>query len=238
LNSIGRKGEPPVPPINLLGDYGGGGMLLAFGVVCGLLEAKTSGKGQVVDAAMVDGVAALTAMIYGLRAMGAWRDERGTNFIDTGAPFYDVYETKDALYVSVGALEPKFYEELIKRTGLDDLPPREDPSNWPAIRERLTTLFKSKTRDEWCAILEGSDACFAPVLSMAEVHEHPHNKQRETFVEYSGVRQPAPAPRFSRTAGAVGGPPPVPGQHTSRALNDWGFSEAEIEKLRDAGAIA
>ncbi|MGH2829826.1 MAG: CaiB/BaiF CoA transferase family protein [Actinomycetota bacterium] len=237
LSSIGRAGEPPVPPINLLGDYGGGGMLLAFGVVCGLLEAKASGKGQVVDAAMVDGVAALTAMIYGLRAMGAWQDERGANIIDTGAPFYDVYQTKDALYISIGALEPKFYEELVERVGLD-LPSREDPNNWPVIRERLTTLFKSKTRDEWCEVLEGTDACFAPVLSMSEAHAHRHNRVRETFTDAYGILQPSPAPRFSRTPGAIASPPAQPGEHTTVALKDWGFSDARIEELRASGAIA
>ncbi|MGH2829514.1 MAG: CaiB/BaiF CoA transferase family protein [Actinomycetota bacterium] len=237
LHAIGRRDEPPVPPVNFLGDYGGGGMLLAYGVVCALVETSRSGTGQVVDAAMVDGVAALTAMLYGLRAMGGWRDERGVNVIDTGAPFYDVYQTSDGGYVSIGSLEQKFYAELLTRLDIQDLPPREDPSNWKVIRDRLTTLFKTKTRDEWCALLEGTDICFAPVLSMSEAHEHPHNKTRGTFVKPGGLLQPAPAPRFSRTPGAISGPPARPGEHTEAALKDWGFSDAWIEELRAAGAI-
>jgi len=241
LDPIGRAGEKPVPPLNLVGDFGGGGLILAYGIVCALLEAKTSGKGQVIDAAMVDGAAVLTTFIYGLRAMGFWQDERGTNLLDTGAHFYDTYETADGKYVSIGSIEPQFYAELLRLTGLDkeDLPGQMDRSQWGPMKERLEALFRTKTRDEWDAILESSpDVCYAPVLSMAEAPDHPHNKQRGTFVEVGGVVQPAPAPRLSRTPGAVSRPPAHPGQHTDEALADWGFAADEIAKLRETGAIA
>jgi alpha-methylacyl-CoA racemase len=226
--------------MNLVGDFGGGGMLLAFGVVCALLEASRSGQGQVVDAAMVDGSAVLMAMMHGLRAMGFWSEERGTNIIDTGAHFYDVYETADGRYVSIGSIEPQFYAELLRLTGLEgepDLPAQMDRAAWPAMKERLAAIFRTKTRDEWCALMEGSDACFAPVLSMAEAPQHPHNQHRGTFVEVDGVVQPGPAPRFSRTPGAVAGPPATVGEHTDEVLADWGFSGDDIAKLRSAGAI-
>jgi alpha-methylacyl-CoA racemase len=241
LDPIGRAGEKPVPPLNLVGDFGGGGLILAYGIVCALLEAKTSGKGQVIDAAMVDGAAVLTTFIYGLRAMGFWQDERGTNLLDTGAHFYDTYETADGKFVSIGSIEPQFYAELLRLTGLDkeDLPGQMDRSQWGPMKERLEALFRTKTRDEWDAILESSpDVCYAPVLSMAEAPDHPHNKQRGTFVEVGGVVQPAPAPRLSRTPGAVSRPPAHPGQHTDEALADWGFAADEIAKLRETGAIA
>jgi alpha-methylacyl-CoA racemase len=239
LAHFGRVGAKPTPPINLVGDFGGGGMLLAFGVACGIVEARTSGQGQVIDAAMVDGTAILMTMMWGLRAIGFWDDERGVNVLDTGAPFYDTYETADGKFVSVGSLEPQFYAELLERLGIDDgeLPAQMDRSGWPALRERLTELFKSKTREEWCEILEGSDACFAPVLAMSEAAEHPHMKARGTIVEEFGLPQPAPAPRFSRTPGAIQGPPAWPGQHTEDVLSDWGFTADELAKLRDAGAI-
>jgi alpha-methylacyl-CoA racemase len=239
LAHFGRAGTNPTPPINLIGDFGGGGMLMAFGIVCGLLEARTSGHGQVVDAAMVDGSAALMAMIWGFRSMGSWSEEHGTNVLDTGAPFYDTYETADGKFISLGSLEPQFYAELIGRLGLDDvdLTAQMDRRGWPALRERFTALFKSKTRDEWCEILEMSDACFAPVLTMSEAAEHPHIKARQTVVDELGVLQPAPAPRFSRTPGAIQRPPAWPGEHTDGALAEWGFSADEIAKLRDAGAI-
>jgi alpha-methylacyl-CoA racemase len=239
LEPLGRAGGPPVPPINLVGDFGGGGMLLAFGVACALAERARSGQGQVIDAAMVDGAAALAAMVYGLEAAGLWRPERGTNLLDTGAPFYDVYETADGRYVAIGALEPQFYAELLRLTGLDgeDLPAQMDRSQWPAMKERMAALFRTKTRDEWCALMEGSDACFAPVLTMREAPTHPHNQARGTFVEVGGVTQPGPAPRFSRTPGAIAGPPVEPGAHTDEALVDWGFSEDEIAKLRSVGAV-
>jgi alpha-methylacyl-CoA racemase len=240
LDHIGRRGEPPVPPLNLVGDFGGGGMFLAFGVVCALLEASRSGQGQVVDAAMVDGSAVLMAIMHGLRAMGFWTEERGTNILDTGAHFYDVYETADGRYVSIGSLEPQFYAELLRLTGLEgepDLPAQMDRTAWPAMKERLATIFKARTRDEWCRIMEGTDVCFAPVLSMTEAPEHPHNQSRETFVEVDGVVQPAPAPRFSRTPPQISGPPSAPGADTDAALADWGVAEDEIAKLRSVGAI-
>jgi alpha-methylacyl-CoA racemase len=240
LAHIGRRGEAPVPPINLVGDFGGGGMLLAFGVVCALLEASRSGQGQVVDAAMVDGSAVLMAMMHGMRAMGFWSDERGTNIIDTGAHFYDAYETSDGGYVSIGSIEPQFYAELLRLTGLEgeaDLPAQMDRSAWPAMKERLAAIFKTKTRDEWCRIMEGTDVCFAPVLSMAEAPEHPHNQHRGTFVDVNGIVQPAPAPRFSRTEALISRPPSPPGADTATALADWGLSEDEIAKLHSSGAI-
>ncbi|MGH9040804.1 MAG: CaiB/BaiF CoA transferase family protein, partial [Acidimicrobiia bacterium] len=240
LNHIGRRDEAPVPPINLVGDFGGGGMMLAFGVVCALLEASRSGQGQVVDAAMVDGSAVLMSMMHGLRAMGFWADERGTNIIDSGAHFYDAYETADGGYVSIGSIEPQFYAELLRLTGLadePDLPAQMDRSAWPAMKERLAAVFKTKTRDEWCEIMEGTDVCFAPVLSMTEAPEHPHNRHRGTFVEVAGIVQPAPAPRFSRTGPEISRPPAPPGTDTDDALADWGLSGEQIEKLRSAGAI-
>jgi alpha-methylacyl-CoA racemase len=224
----------------MVGDFGGGGMFLAFGVVCGVLEARTSGEGQVVDAAMVDGAAVLMAMMWGLRHLGAFDEaNRGTNVLDTGAPFYDTYECADGAFVAVGALEPQFYAELLAKTGLraEHLGPQMDRQAWPGLRARLTELFKTKTRDEWCALLEGSDACFAPVLTMSEAASHPHIRARGTVVEDHGVWQPAPAPRFSRTKPELRRPAPKPGEHTDAALGDWGFSPAERSALRDAGAI-
>ncbi len=240
LGSIGRRGEGPVPPLNLVGDFGGGALYLALGVVAGLLEAQKSGKGQVVDAAMVDGAASLMTAIYGLRASGIWSEHRGDNILDTGAHYYDVYETKDGQYVSIGSIEPKFYEELLTLSGLknEELPRQNDRAKWPAMKERVRALFKTKTRAEWCKIMEGSDVCFAPVLSMDEAPEHPHNRHRGTFVESGGVRQPGPAPRFSRTPSKIQRPPARPGEHTEEALSDWGFSASDLARLRECGAIA
>ena len=240
LHSIGRRGSAPVPPLNLVGDFGGGGMYLAFGVVCALLEAGRSGRGQVVDAAMVDGAASLAAAVYGLRAKGMWNDERGDNILDSGAPWYDVYETQDGKYVAIGSIEGRFYGDLLRLTGLtgEALPPQWDKARWGELRARFTEVFKQKTRDEWCRLMEGSDVCFAPVLSMAEAPAHPHNRARGTFVELEGVPQPGPAPRFSRTPGAIARPPATPGQHTEEALRDWGFSADDLARLRKAGAIA
>jgi alpha-methylacyl-CoA racemase len=233
---IGRAGEKPGPPLNLVGDFGGGGMLLAYGVVCGLFEASRSGQGQVIDAAMVDGAALLASMIHGLRALGMW-GERGTNLLDTGAWYYDVYETADGEYVSFGPIEPQFYDEMNRIIGFDDAPEQGNQAVWPATRERMAALIKTRTRDEWTKLLEGSDACFAPVLSADEAMTHPHNRHRGTFTEVAGVPQPAPAPRFSRTAPAIAGPPAGAGQHTDEALADWGLAADEIAKLRDAGAV-
>jgi alpha-methylacyl-CoA racemase len=240
LEPIGRKGQPPLPPLNLVGDFGGGGMLLAFGVLAGLLEAKRSGKGQVVDAAMVDGAALLMSMFWGMRHSGFWSDERGTNLLDTGAHFYEVYECADGKYISLGSIEPQFYAELLKLSGLGEekLPAQMDRSQWPAMKQRVAALIATRSRDEWCRIMEGSDVCFAPVLAMSEAPAHPHNVARETFIEIAGMTQPAPAPRFSRTKPEVARPPAHAGQHSVEVLEGWGFSEAEIRALRESKAIA
>ncbi len=241
LDPIGRRGEAPVPPLNLVGDFGGGGMFLAFGMVCALLEAKNSGKGQVVDAAMVDGSAVLTTMFHAFRAMGIWHDERGTNMLDTGAHYYDVYETSDGKYVSIGSIEPQFYAQLLELSGLGkeaDLPHQQDREQWPAMKEKVAAIFGTKTRDEWCEIMEHTDVCFAPVLSLEEAPSHPHNVERGTFVERNGVVQPAPAPRFSRTTAEIQRPPAHAGQHTDEVLGQFGFAADRIAELRDAGAIA
>lgn len=239
LHSIGRKGEAPVPPLNLVGDFGGGGVYLALGVVAGILEAQKSGKGQVIDVAMTDGASSLMAAIYGLRAAGRWSDERGENILDTGAHYYDVYETSDKKYISIGSIEPKFYADLLRLSGLqhEELPRQQDRQAWPALKERVAKIFKTKTREEWCTIMEGSDVCFAPVLSLQEAPNHPHNRERGTFVEIDGVIQPAPAPRFTRTPSAIQRPPAAPGQHTDEALRDWGLSAAELVQLRGSGTI-
>jgi alpha-methylacyl-CoA racemase len=240
LHHLGRAGEKPLPPLNLVGDFGGGGMLLAFGVVCALVERARSGQGQVVDAAMVDGAAVLMTMMHTFRHAGMFSDERGTNLLDTGAHFYETYETKDGRHVAIGSIEPQFYAELLKRSGLEGetLPRQMDRSQWPAMKERLAAVFRTRTRAEWCEIMEGSDVCFAPVLTMGEAYEHPHNVARGTFVEIAGKLQPGPAPRFSRTAPSVPTPPAHPGQHTDAALRDWGFTDADLRTLRNAKAIA
>ena len=237
LHAFGRKGEAPVAPLNLVGDFGGGGMLLGFGVACALFEARASGKGQVVDAAMVEGASLLGTMFSGLLAAGSWKEERGGNILDTGAPWYDVYETRDGKYVSIGSIEEKFYQELLQRLGLDDqaLPAQHDRKGWPQLRDRLLEKFKTRTRDEWCAVFEGSDACFAPVLSFSEARNHAHNAARKSFVTVDKVEQPAPAPRFSRTAPQVRRAPPERGEGGKEALSDWGLSDREIEKLKALG---
>jgi alpha-methylacyl-CoA racemase len=239
LHPIGRKGQAPVPPLNLVGDFGGGGMFLAFGVVCGLLEAQKSGKGQVVDAAMVDGAAYLMAGIYGLFSQGTWLDERGSNFIDGGAPYYDVYQTKDGKWLAVGAIEKRFYEELIEKLGLaaKDLPKQHDRKRWPELKAQIAEVIATRTRDEWVAVFEGSDACVAPVLAMGEVDKHPHNVARSTFVKRDGVLQPAPAPRFSRTRPELGPAPRGRGADSEAVLEDWGFVPAEIAELKKAGVV-
>ncbi|TMJ67184.1 MAG: CoA transferase [Alphaproteobacteria bacterium] len=239
LHAIGRKGEGPVPPLNLVGDFGGGGMFLAFGVLCGLLEAQKSGKGQVVDAAMVDGAAYLLAGIYGLYSQGSWADERGVNFVDSGAPWYDVYKTRDGKWLSVGAIEKRFYEELVEKLGLASagLPKQHDRKGWPILRERFAAAIASKTRDEWERVFEGSDACVAPVLALGEVESHPHNVARATFVRRDGVLQPGPAPRFSRTACEMGPPARGRGADSEAVLRDWGFAPAEIAELTKVGVV-
>ena len=238
LHCIGREGQKPTPPLNLVGDFGGGGMLMAFGVVCALLERERSGQGQVVDAAMVDGTAALMTMIFNMQGLGVWREERGSNILDTGAHFYDTFETADGKYVSIGSIEPQFYAELLEKTGLagQDMPRQMDREQWPALKAKLEEVFRTRSRDAWCEIMEGSDVCFAPVLSLAEAPDHPHMRARNTFVEVAGVRQPAPAPRFDRTPPEISRPPAHPGQHTDEALADWGFGAEEIQKLRETGA--
>ena len=224
LSAIGRTGTPPPPPLNLIGDFGGGGMLLALGITSALVERERSGAGQVVDAAMVDGVALQFAAIMGLRAMGVWRDERESNLLDGGAPYYDSYETADGRYVTVAAIEPQFYAELLQRVGLE---PADWPQNardrWPELRRRLTTSFRSRTRDEWSEVLGGTDACFAPVLSPDEAAAHPQNAARAVYQTVNGVLQPGPAPRFSRTPGSI---------RTSPASDDWG-----LEELAEPGGV-
>ena len=238
LGAIGREGEAPVPPVNLVGDFGGGGMLLALGICAAFVEVQTSGKGQVVDAAMTDGSALLATMIHTFLSMGVWGD-RGTNMLDTGAPFYDVYECADGEYISLGSIEPQFYAELLRITGLDqeELPKQMDRSQWPKMKEKIAETIRTKSRDQWVELMEGTDVCFAPVLSPSEAYAHPHNVERETFIEVAGVKQPAPAPRFSRTPGAIDGPPPHPGEHTEEVLSSWGFSENEIQNLRKIDAV-
>jgi alpha-methylacyl-CoA racemase len=239
LHAIGTP-DAPVPPLNLVADFGGGGVYLAFGVVSALLEAMKSGKGQVVDAAMVDGASSLMASCYGAYAAGNHLDERGVNRLDGGCHHYNVYETKDDKHISVGSNEPQFYAMLIEALGLDmaNLPPQADRAHWPEMKERIAAIFKTKTRAEWCDQMEGTDICFAPVLSLAEAPDHPHNKARGTFVEVDGIVQPGPAPRFSRTPGEVQGPPPEPGQHTDEALSAWGLPADRIAELRKSGAVA
>ena len=239
LGAIGRAGEKPVPPLNLVGDFGGGGMLLAFGIACGVIEARASGRGQVVDAAMIDGAALLMMMIVGLRAGELWSDRRGENVLDGGAPWYDAYETADGGYVTIGAIEGRFYAQLLDRLGLagEALPAQNDRAGWPRLRERFAAVLRTRTRDEWCSRLEGSDVCFAPVLTIGEAPRHPHHRARGAFVDIDGIVQPAPAPRFSRTAPDVPAGAPAPGADTDAVLRDWGFADAEIARLRESGAI-
>ncbi len=226
LHALGRAGGPPQFPANLLGDFGGGGMLMAYGICAALVERATSGRGQVVDAAIVDGVASLLAMPWMFVAQGRWRDERGVNLLDGGVPWYDVYETADRKWLAVGALEPRFYAALLAGLGLTDAPDRDDPRNWPALRARLAARFAERTQAEWAAAFAGTEACVEPVLSLHEAARDPHLAARETYVTRDGVIQPAPAPRFSRTPGALSQPPPAPGQHTTEALADWGLPDA------------
>jgi len=248
LHSIGRYGQKPVAPLNLIGDFGGGGLLLAFGMVCALLEAGRSGKGQVVDAAMLDGAASLMSMFFGFAANGWFDDATGSHLLGTAAPFYDTYETADGKYISIGSLETQFFEQLLELTGLD---PRQfsgagfkgvgrsmDTSAWPELREALESVFREKTRDQWCSIMEGTDVCFAPVLGLSEVHLHPHNTVRETIIEIDGVRQPAPAPRFSRSRLSIPETGSRAGADSDLILSDWGFSVAEISALHENGGIA
>ena len=239
LHAIGRAGERPVPPLNLVGDFGGGGMFLAFGVMCAVFEAQRSGLGQVVDASMVEGSATLLHMMHAMLAYGRWRDERGVNLLDGAAHFYDTYETKDGKHVSVGSIEPQFYQLLVELSGVDaqEFAPQYDATRWPELKRRLAEVFKRRTRDEWCRIMEGTDACFAPVLSLTEAPRHPHNRARGTFLENAGVVQAAPAPRFSRTSAAVPRPPAPVGSDTTEVLRGIGYSESRLRELRERGAL-
>jgi alpha-methylacyl-CoA racemase len=239
LGAIGRRGETPVPPLNLVGDYGGGGMLLAYGVVAALLSAARTGAGQVVDAAMVDGSALLMAQFYGMKALGRWTDQRGSNLLDTGAPFYDVYESADGGFLSVGPLEPAFFAILLERLGIDDLDAgsQYDPRFWPALRLRLAAEFGSRTRAAAAELFAGVDGCVFPVLSMSEAPQHPHNAARGTFVTRDDVVQPAPAPRFSGTPAELELPPPAAGEHTDAILTGLGLSDAEVRRLRESGVV-
>jgi alpha-methylacyl-CoA racemase len=240
LAPVGRAGERPVPPLNLVGDFGGGGMLLAVGVLAALVERGRSGRGQVIDAAMVDGSALLTSFIHGLRAAGLWSDERGTNLLDSGAPFYDTYATADGGHVAVGALEPQFYAALLDGLGLADagLPAQHDRSGWPELRRRLTEVFAQRTRDEWAQVFTGTDACVAPVLGLGEAAGHPHAVARASFIEVGGLTQPAPAPRFARSATGIPAPPPRPGADTDPVLADLGLSPEQVATLRASGTVA
>ena len=240
LQAMGREGEPPAPPLNLVGDFGGGAMMLAFGVVCAVLEARKSGQGQVVDAAMTDGAALLGAMMYGFRAYGSWDLAREANLLDGGAPFYDTYACADGRFVSIGSIEPQFYALLLRLAGITD-PAFNDQmarAEWPSLKRKFAAVFKTRTRDEWCALMEGTDVCFAPVLDMDEAPLHPHNRARATFVDVDGVTQPAPAPRFSRTAPELGIAPAFPGQHGSDILADWGWAPDAVAALRERSVIA
>ncbi len=241
LAHFGRAGEPPTPPLNMVGDFGGGGMFLALGVVCGLLEAARSGRGQVVDTAMVDGSAVLMSMFWAFKEIGVFDENaRGTNLLDTGAHFYDVFPCADGEYVSIGSIEPQFYAELMRLTGLEGDPgfaAQNDQSHWPELKARLTEVFATRTQAEWCELMEGTDVCFAPVLTMSQAAQHPHNQARSTFIEIAGVTQPAPAPRFSRSVPDVPTPPAHPGQHSREILIDWGVASEEVERLIEVGAV-
>ncbi|CAB4873273.1 unannotated protein [freshwater metagenome] len=241
LAHYARAGEAPVPPLNMVGDFGGGGMFLAYGVVCALLEAQRSGQGQVVDTAMVDGAAVLMSMFWGFKNMGAFNEDApGTNLLDTGAHFYDVYECSDGKYISIGSIESQFYAELLRLTGLDADPEfaqQHNQANWPHLKERFAALFLTRTRSAWCELMEHTDVCFAPVLTMSEAALHPHNVERGTFIEVDGVTQPAPAPRFSRTKPEVTLAPARAGEHTREVLHDWGFTAEAVDALFAAGAV-
>ena len=239
LHPIGRAGEKPAIPLNLVGDFGGGGLMLAYGMVCAMLEAKLSGEGQVVDAAMIDGAAALMASTFAANQVGFWSDERGTNLLDSGSHFYEVYETADGKYISLGSIEPQFYAALLEKLG-DDAQHFEnqfDMENWPAMKERMTAIIKCKTRDEWDEVFAGADVCYAPVLSMGEVRHHPHHQARGTFVDDGEVWQPAPAPRFSRTPGEIRSSAAEIGEHSLEILREFGFDDKQITAHVNSGAV-
>lgn len=241
LAHFGRKGGKPTPPINMVGDFGGGGMMLAFGMVAALLAVARGGDGQVIDASMTDGSATLMAMIHGMKNMGAWSEELGANALDTGAPYYDTYETKDGKFVSIGSIEPQFYAELRRLAGLADdtaFDAQHDKARWPLLKDRLAAVFMTRTRDEWDALMEHTDACYAPVLTMTEAARHPHNVARQTFIEIGGDTQPAPAPRYSVSIPSTPTPAPMPGDDGDIVLASLGLTEGEITALRAAGAVA
>jgi len=239
LGAMGRAGAPPAPPLNLVGDFGGGALYLAFGLCAALLEARTSGKGQVIDCAMTDGAASLMTMFYDMRSRGIWTDERDANLLDGGAYFYDVYECSDGKFLSVGAIEPQFHAILIDKLGLDPaaFSYQMNRTDWPALSKLIAERVKTRTRDEWASVFEGTDACVAPVLDLAEAPMHPHNQARATFETYFGTVQPAPAPRFSRTPGAVSGPPPASGEHSRAVLSDWGVPAGDVDALIASGGV-
>jgi len=239
LGAMGYADRPPAPPLNLIGDFGGGAMYLLCGLLAALIERGNSGRGQVVDAAMTDGTASLLSPFYGLMAMGLWTTERHSNRLDGGAPFYGSYECADGKYISIGSLEPQFYALLLEKAGIDDpqFKQQYEQENWPEMREKVAAVFRAKTRDQWCELMEGTDICFAPVLDLAEAPEHPHNRARDTFVEFDGVLQPAPAPRFSRTGGGIQSAAAKVGEHSEQVLADWGLESERIAQWRESGAI-
>jgi alpha-methylacyl-CoA racemase len=238
LHAIGTE-DKPVPPLNLVGDFGGGALYLAFGLMAGIISARETGKGQVIDCAMSDGAASLMAMFYGFKGAGIWKDERRTNLLDGGAHFYDTYQCADGKWISIGSIEPQFYALLLEKTGITDpeFANQMDRSAWPSLKAKLQDVLRTKTQAEWCAIMDATDICFAPVLDLEEAPKHAHNVARETFVTIEGVVQPAPAPRFSATPGAIQGPPPKIGAHNDEALADWGFTAAEVAALKEKGAL-
>jgi alpha-methylacyl-CoA racemase len=237
IAAVGEKDRKPVPPLNLIADFGGGAMFCVTGVLAALVERATSGQGQVIDVAMVDGVASLLSMAYGQVAAGMMSDERGSNLLDGGTPYYDTYRTSDGEYMAVGSLEAQFFAELVRVLDLPDLPGQADRDDWPKMRQMIADRFASKTRAEWTELFDGVDACVAPVLRLSEAKTHPHLVERETLVDVNGIVQPAPAPRFSRTPGAIGSAARAPGADTTSALIDWGIDAGRVEKLIDAGVV-
>ena len=239
LHAMGYDDRAPTPPLNLVGDFGGGAMYLLAGLLAAYIEAQKSGQGQVVDAAMTDGTASLLTAFFGLRAMGRWTDRRTSNYLDGGAHYYGSYTCSDGKFISIGSIEPKFYALLLEKLGIEDeeFQGQNNLASWPSLRDKLQSIFATRTRDEWCELLENTDVCFAPVLGMHEAPDHPHNAARQTFVEVAGVTQPAPAPRFSRTQGTIQGPAAKVGEHSEEVLKAWNFSEQEIASLKEADAL-
>lgn len=239
LHAMGYEDRAPTPPLNLVGDFGGGAMYLLAGLLAGYIEAQNSGQGQVVDAAMTDGTASLLTAFYGLRALGRWTDRRASNYLDGGAHYYGCYTCSDGKFISIGSIEPKFYALLLEKLSIEDeeFRAQNNPAAWPSLQQKLVEIFKTRSRDEWCELLEGTDVCFAPVLTMEEAPGHPHNVDRKSFVEVDGVTQPAPAPRFSRTPGAIQRPASIVGEHSEEVLKEWGFSAQRISDLKEADAL-